>query len=480
MPDNCATTLAASISRNAARIAVEVPSLDAEITYGELRARAVGWAQAIPSHDRIWVLYLEKGLALYQLLAACFLHRISFCPLDAALPIARVQTVASQFANPIIITDSEACKTGCALDFEVMHLPSLDPPASRPPEGASIATSSESPHYFIATSGSTGTPRLVQVRHDATRPFIDWAVPFYRVDTRDAVGAFSSPGFDLSLVDFLTVLHGGGTLISVRTLRERLRPDHFVSEHEVTHWHSVPTMIPYLVEGADVSSVQCFTFCGEPLLRTHCESLRTAAPGARIINTYGPTEGTLFCSRYEVQDRDIAGGTFRSMPIGGPIPGWSFLFLRDGDWQRLVLLGENLATRYLGTSEGGFDAVDVLGTRLACFDTGDYFEFRAGEVCFGHRRDQMIKIQGNRIDLGEIADACARVGVRQPVVLPHRAAVVLFAEWAPDDREVVSRLQELLPAYAIPRRILRVDGMPRTSNGKIDRAALQQLLVPHS
>src|SRR5262249_15539874 len=155
-------------------------------------------------------------------------------------------------------------------------------------------SSNREANYFIATSGSTGKPKLVNVPHDRTIPFIEWAIEFYGIDNDCRWAQFSSIGFDLSLVDFLAVFCGGGTLVPLSSLVDRLRPARAVTRAKITHWHSVPSMIPYFLQDTSnlgqVTGCRVFSFCGEPFLRTHAESLAERYPGARIINTYGPTE----------------------------------------------------------------------------------------------------------------------------------------------------------------------------------------------
>jgi D-alanine--poly(phosphoribitol) ligase subunit 1 len=215
-------------------------------------------------------------------------------------------------------------------------------------------------------------------------------------------------------------------------------------------------------------------FCGEPLLRAHCERVRARAPHARIVNTYGPTEGTLWCTYHEVTDADIADPTLPSMPIGQAVPGWNLVYLPGDDGARLVITGAHLAEGYHGRTDPAFGTTTIGGHTFATFDTGDHFVFRNGRSCFSHRTDQMVKVNGNRVDLGDVTDACARVGVDQPVVVFDGTQLVLFVESTePFDAPVVlEQVRALLPGYAVPSRHHVVAQFPRTASGKIDRRAL--------
>ncbi len=433
--------------------------------------------KGLPRDGRPLLLYLQKSRVFYELLVSALLARRDFCPVDAAQPVERVIRIAQELRDPLVLVDDKQTAEeirvhgiDCRVVAELVE--PLDKQLA-PQELPSEAT----PHYYIATSGSTGRPKLVQVRHDATCAFTAWAIPFYRVNGSTRWAQFSSIGFDLTLVDVLTVLLGGGTLVAVTTEAERLRPDRFLIEHKISHWHSVPTMIPYLTRRRErtAPAVECFTFCGEPLLKSHCESLRQLAPQARVINTYGPTEGTLFCSFHEVGAGDLATSAPAAISIGQAIPGWNFVFLADESGLQLFLLGEHLAEGYLNSRADAFQAVEVQGREVGCFRTGDYFDLHGARYYFSHRRDGLVKVGGNRVDLGEVADACRRSGIDQPVLVHVNGEIVLCSEGAElDGRALVAALKERLPAYAIPRRIISMPTLPRNSNGKVDRQQLSR------
>lgn len=477
-----AATLHEAFVRYGDQRAVEIPAVEARLTYGRLWEEARAWADVLGPPDRPLVLYVHKTLDYYRLLACAFLYGYSVCLVDRSSPLGRLRRIVEQFAGPVLVTDdARAADALHASGVRTVRLPAGGRGASAaavaPP---SIGTSSaeqatQVPRYFISTSGTSGAPRLVDVRHDATLAFTAWSTRFYGCGPDTRWAQFSGNGFDLSLVDFLTVLRSGGTLVALTNSLERARPGRFIEEHGITHWHSVPTMIPYLLYGeADLASIECFTFCGEPLLRDSCLRLRRRAPGARLVNTYGPTEGTLFCSFHEVSAADLESDT-ATMPIGAPVPGWSFLFLPEQQTHRLVIAGEHLAEGYLQQQGGAFGTVTVGGESLRSFDTGDYFDLDGGAVRFSHRRDGMVKVRGNRVDVGEVADACAAYGVQQPVVVLREEELVLFHEDPHDrmdHRKLLAGLLERLPAYAAPSRIVAVAEIPRTANGKIDHSAL--------
>lgn len=452
------------------------------MSFSALSESAARWAAHLGDPDRPVVIHLAKSAAYYELAAAAFLHGRSFCPVDLRNPVARVDAIVGQLDGALVVTDQPDRATALrSLGHEV--LPVEAPPALAP--GATVAVGAD-PHYWISTSGTTGTPKLVAVAHDATVKFVDWSVPYYEVDPHTRWAQFSSIGFDLSIVDLLTALAGGATLVGVSTLAETARLNRFVTQHAITHWHSVPSVIGYLLRGAAPASLRMLSFCGEPLLRAQCVDLRRALPAARIVNTYGPTEGPLFCTAYEATDDDLADTELTTMPLGTPIPGWSLAFVDDDQGSRIVLLGEQLADGYHGRDDPAFGRVRLAGADLQSFDTGDYVRRHRHHLVFSHRRDRMVKVGGIRLDLGDVADACLRTGLDDVVVLLHDDQLVACYEGVDGERrpldaderpQRVDRLGELLPDYAVPARFVHVVTAPRNANGKIDRTALADWLA---
>jgi D-alanine--poly(phosphoribitol) ligase subunit 1 len=469
------TRLADAFERHADRVAYDVPSLGARATFAELRAGAASWAAMLGGLERPLVVHVDKGPVYYALLAHLFLDGRSFCPVDRVNPAGRVRQICEQLDGSVLLTDDPS--TAAALREHGIDVIDAATPTLEGIERTAAAHVSG--RYYISTSGSTGTPKLVEVRHNAVLPIVDWAVPYFDIRPGDRWAQFSSIGFDLSIADAVFAWNAGAALVGIRTLAEVARLDRVVARAGITHWHSVPSVVPYLArdEASDLSSLRMLAFCGEPLLRAHCERVRARAPEARIVNTYGPTEGTLWCTYHEVTDADIADATLPSMPIGQAVPGWNLVYARGTDGARLVIAGEHLAEGYHGRPDPAFGTAVIGGHTFATFDTGDHFVFRNGRACFSHRTDQMVKVNGNRVDLGDVTDACARAGLDQPVVVFDGTQLVLFVESATplDTSAVLDSLRSLLPAYAVPSRHHVVARFPRTASGKIDRRALLDL-----
>jgi D-alanine--poly(phosphoribitol) ligase subunit 1 len=463
-----------SLTKDRTRTVIEDASGQWSLTGAQLLADAAGLLDCLAEHaDRPLVIYLRKSPLYYAFLTCAFLYALDFCPLDAENPTRRVLDVADQLPGSMIVCDRQdvfarLCQhTDRCLNLEV---PQMDVERE-----AGTTRCANGACYYIATSGSAGTPKLVQVPHGRTLAFLDWAIPFYEVDEDTRWGQFCSIGFDLSLVDFLTVICGGGTLVSISAQMDRMRPARAVARSRLTHWHSVPSMIPYFLrepENADGLTCRLFTFCGEPFMREDAVRLAARYPGARIVNTYGPTEATLFCSFFEYKS-DSANFSDATLPVGQAIPSWNFVLMPEGDCFRLFILSDNIATGYVNVPSTQFTTVPLFGREMRAFDTGDYFRRVGTHLHFSHRKDMMVKINGLRIDLGEIESAAKRCGFLNPVAFVVDKIIVLSAEATVDAPQDVGALAEYLPRASMPATICLVSAHPRTVSGKLDRHAIR-------
>jgi D-alanine--poly(phosphoribitol) ligase subunit 1 len=473
--------LRTSLALYGSRTVVEEAAGQWRLDGNQILAAAAGVEEALrPYAHRRLIVYLHKEPVYYAFLASAFLNRLDFCPLDTENPIQRVLDVAEQLGDAVILCDS-------AETVDRFHERGIDCirivlPLVLSSAGPAAAPRDAQGHYYIATSGTTGLPKLVQVPHDRTMAFLDWAIPFYEVEPTTRWSQFSSIGFDLSLVDFLITLCGGGTLIALTSQMDRIRPARVLARASITHWHSVPSMIPYFLREPKPdapSGVRVFTFCGEPFLRTDADGLAERYPAARIVNTYGPTEATLFCSCFEYHGAAALALAEASLPIGQPIPGWNFLLLPDQDGSRLVILSHHLSEGYVGHGSEQFATMRLFESEMPAFDTGDYIRTAGTQLHFSHRKDLMVKVNGHRIDLGEIEAAGKHVGLVNPVAAVIGNRLVLAAEGNHGhEDDVRSKLGQFLPRASLPAEIRWVPAHPRALSGKLDRAAIRNAFGP--
>jgi D-alanine--poly(phosphoribitol) ligase subunit 1 len=237
-----------------------------------------------------------------------------------------------------------------------------------------------------------------------------------------------------------------------------------------------------------------FLFCGETLPNEVASALLDRFPDAEAWNTYGPTEATVATTSIRI-DREVLA-KHSPLPVGRAMPGTE-VFIRGEDGTRLTggergeitIAGPNVSPGYLGRDDltaRSFQSHDM--TRA--YRTGDWGRERAGLLFFEGRMDNQVKVNGFRIELGDLeSNLRALTGIADAVVLPVEkagridslAAFIIETERSTGSdferaARLKTRLAERLPAYMVPRKILFADSFPMTPNGKVDRRKLAEQL----
>ncbi len=361
----------------------------------------------------------------------------------------------------------------------------------------------ESAAYVVYTSGSTGEPKGVLVPHRAAAVHLAEIGREYGLSPEDRVLAFAAQTFDPFLEQVLAPLLVGASV----ALRgpDVWAPDEFAARVEalgLTVANVTPAYFAQLVSEPPVVAalrhgLRLVIVGGEALPPAAVLAWEEGGVGApRLLNAYGPTEAVMTATLYEAEGgRAAAWGA--AVPIGGGVCGRR-VYVLDARGEpvpvgvpgELYLGGECLARGYLGRPELTADRfvpdpfAEVLGARM--YRTGDRVRGRVdGELEFLGRIDSQVKVRGFRIEPGEIE---ARLR-EHPWV---REAVVVAREDAPGERRLVAycvgdeaaeagevdaqalrtHLGARLPEYMVPAAYVRLDRLPLTSSGKVDRRTL--------
>ncbi len=336
--------------------------------------------------------------------------------------------------------------------------------------------------YMIYTSGSTGKPKGVMIPHISVRALTEWLLELTQADRHDVFAHYASFSFDASVIDFTTALAAGA---AVCILDDATRKDMNALHHYFSGKHIAGVALPTqfgmtLLNEFEDLPLRFLIMGGEKM---------KAVPKHRtcIINGYGPTEFTV-CSSYHIVDPEQDGD---DIPIGRPVPNSisaiidpSGNLLPRGMTGELVLLGTQIARGYFHrpelTAERFTDAPFLSGQKM--YRTGDLARWdEKGELRYQGRIDNQVKLRGFRIEMGEIEAALAKYpGINDAVAdvrmisgLPHLAAYYVSAAEI-DEKALKSELAKSLAEYMVPELYLRLEKMPLTPNGKIDRKALPE------
>ncbi|MEA2754487.1 MAG: hypothetical protein QOJ54_776, partial [Aliidongia sp.] len=432
---------------------------------------------------------LDRSLDLPVALLGILKAGAAYVPLDPGYPTVRLRQIVEDAHLVAMVTHSDLrdrLPGGNRPAIEIDRLPAMTEPASLP-EIAPDALA-----YVIFTSGSTGRPKGVQIPHRALVNLL-WAMrdrPGLSAD--DTWLAVTTIAFDIAACEiFLPLITGARLLIATTAqaadARELLR---LLERERATVLQATPVTWEMLIEAGWQRSRPLKMLCGgEALPRRLANQLLDR--GGELWNMYGPTETTIWSAAYQVTGRK------GPVPIGGILANTQFYvvdrrggLVPPGAPGELAIGGDGVALGYLGRddlTEAQFrpDAFRPGGGRL--YRTGDIVRSRhPGEFEYLGRTDHQVKLRGFRIELGEIEAALlANPEIAEAVATLHRpdkgepalAAYVVMAN-SPHGaaRETMTLLRDQLgrslPKYMQPKFITLLDALPRTPNGKIDRAAL--------
>ena len=469
-----------------------VLAADELLSYAQLweRAGRVAWwlheRDARP--DDVIGVVVERGarhvVAIYGVLRS----GAAYLPIDPGWPPSRIAEVLGRAGVRIVLTQTDLADR---VDWPGgTQLLRVDQPLR--PAGGDIPeiTTPDNLAYVLFTSGSSGRPKGVQVEHRGLVNSLTDTAREHPLTPADRAIAVTAPHHDMSVFDLFGVLGAGGTLVvpDAAADRDAAHWARLVAEHGVTVWNSVPAMMEMLLaQRATLASLRLVFLGGDWIPLSLPATLRAAAGSAELVSVGGPTETTLWNIWHRVGELDP---DWRSIPYGTPIANTSYHLLdpllRDvpiGVIGELYCAGPGLARGYLGDaelSERSFPRHPRTGERL--YRTGDLGRQHAdGTIEFIGRADQQLKINGQRVEPGEIEAALrAHPSVRDAVVAGLRRAdrpgyQGLLAHVIADDpkplvADLRAHLSGLLPTPLIPATIQLVDEFPLTRNGKVDRS----------
>jgi pyochelin synthetase len=504
-----ADTLHGRVLRAAAATPAAPAVLDADGTldYATLVAHARAVAAALTAAgaatgDRVAV-HLPRGRGQVVGILGALLAGCVYVPLDYGVPDGRLDNIARRGALRFALVTADAGAAGAAERWErrgVRALPLPEAPASAPADAAGDpyeAHADAAPTaYVIFTSGSTGEPKGVVVSHAAVLGTVDAVDDELGLGAGDRVLSVSSIGFDLSVWDVFGPLARGGAVVMLGedTARDPAAWARLIGEHGVTVWNSAPALASLLAEeGVPAPGLRAFLLSGDWIPLALPPALGALAPGARVISLGGATEGAVWSIAHPVAAADLAG---RSIPYGRALRGQRVLVLDEAggpcsDWEigELHLAGGGVADGYAGDPERTAAAFLDHPVHGWTYRTGDRGRrLPGGTLEFLGRTDTQVKLNGHRVELGEIEHQLSRVpGVRRAAVCVRgegarrRPAgyVTLEPGTPPGWREAAwAALRDALPRYMVPDTIVALDEIPLTANGKVDRARLATLPDP--
>ncbi|MFJ9338728.1 amino acid adenylation domain-containing protein [Streptomyces sp. NPDC101733] len=475
----------------------------AELTYRELDAEAERLCAALRERGAapgtFVGLLLERSLALPVVLLAVLKSGAAYVPLDPEHPEPRVRSLLAESGIALVVADG-----AWARRLEGSEITVVRPGATATgPTGPAPGPAPADPAYMIFTSGSTGKPKGVVVSHRAIANRLLWMQEEYGLTPGERVLHKTPYTFDVSVWELFWPLLTGATLVLARPGGQR-DPGYLadlIHDEGVTTVHFVPAMLSVFLEdpsapvrAGGLTRVVC---SGEALPYEVQRRFFERLPGVELHNLYGPTEAAVDVTYWRCLPD--AGDT---VPIGRPIANMRTHVLDRrlaevplGVTGELFLEGVGLADGYHGrpelTAERFVEHTGHDGVTRRLYRTGDLARHRLdGALEYAGRTDHQLKIRGFRVEPGEIEAVLAEhPGVRDCAVLPRGERLVGYVVPVPAGRdaghaagpeglggpepaELARHARERLPEYMVPSAWVRLEALPLTANGKLDRAAL--------
>ncbi|UWU92925.1 non-ribosomal peptide synthetase/type I polyketide synthase [Bradyrhizobium sp. CB1015] len=474
------------------------------LTYGELaRISAVVAGDLQESGAGVGAriaVVIDKGWEQVAATIGAVRAGCAYVPVDPQWPIARLNDIAAIASIAAIVTVPEL---DASRDWPegIPRIVISDRTFERTTEWVDRGGDPDCLAYITFTSGTTGQPKGVMITHRAALNTICDINRRFAVGSADRVLALSALTFDLSVYDIFGLLEAGGAIVIPDEHAAR-DPAHWLAlatDAGVTIWNSVPALMQLLASQveqsakASLGNLRLVMLSGDWIPLDLASRVLAFAPKAQVVSLGGATEASIWSIFHVIEQVDPS---WRSIPYGRPLANQTLHVLDahlrprpDGVAGELYICGVGLAQGYFNNeteTAARFLTHPRTDTRL--YRTGDLGRWLPdGRIEFLGRIDSQVKINGYRIETGEIEKACCtHPAVRACVVVAsgqeRRArSLVLYACAKPGARIEIDRLKshlaERLPAYMVPATLVELPTLPLSANGKVDRARLPSSLA---
>lgn len=479
--------------------AVALSAEEQTMTYAELNEQANRLARHLQkngaAHQTVIAILADRTPELIVSLLAVLKAGAAYVPIDPDYPESRIQYMLKDSGATHLLTHSSFIGQAKGLGFAGTYLFADDQEILlMSSENLPLEAGLHDTAYIMYTSGTTGQPKGIMTTHSNIARVVK-NTNYLTISETDTLLSLSNSVFDGFTFDVYGALLNGAKLVLPKK-------DTILDMHELTELIKresisvmfVPTALFNLLVDEETDwmrSVRKVLFGGERASVQHVRKAFDVMGKGRLINVYGPTESTVFATYYPVDEAPPLEA--HSIPIGKPInQTGAYILSQQGQLQpigmvgELCLSGKGLAKGYLNrsdlTKEAFITHPFAAGERL--YRTGDLAYFRAdGLIEYAGRVDDQVKIRGHRIELTEIeAHLLMHPGVKQAALITDQhdtqqhtrllAYMTCEEEWKDKVEVIKSGLKEKLPAYMQPHELIRLEKMPLTPNGKVDKRQL--------
>lgn len=434
-------------------------------------------------------LVINDDLETYASIIALWMEGDCYVPLHPDWPMERCLDICEQVELDLVLDSSEKSRYENVQVLKTSKLEytldCLEPKQGVPDEELA---------YILFTSGSTGKPKGVQLSRKNLASFIDALFDIYPMDENDRCLQCFDLTFDLSIMSYLAPLLRGACVYTVP-------PDEIkyayigslIEDVHLTFALMAPSTIKYLrpyFDEMDCSSLKYSLFCGEALHEDVTKAWSECAMNAVIDNVYGPTEDTIFCSTYRFNRGSNNKSHNGVLSIGKPMKNCGMVVFDEqhnecavGEMGELCLSGPQLTMGYYKNEEKNKESFFIKdGVRW--YRSGDLcYKDEDGDIMYSGRLDHQAKIQGFRVELGEIEFHAKEFLVDKNVVCiafddkDGLTEIAMFIESVEfNTNELIAYMNSKMPSYMIPKRFFFVPAFPLNANDKTDKVKLKAMI----
>ncbi|MCW9133456.1 amino acid adenylation domain-containing protein [Bacillus paramycoides] len=478
---------------------IALSSKEGTLTYEELNKKSNQIAHmliksGVQSGDYVGI-FMKRSLDTVVSMVAILKAGAAYVPIDPDYPENRIQYIIQDSQAKVILMKEtpiifEGVQTASIYDSETYEVTDVKLPIH-----------CDDMAYMIYTSGSTGNPKGTMLAHRGVTNLCTWMQRQYELTEEDVFAQFPSFSFDASVWESFASLFCGGNLY-VLLEEERLSVEAFanaIHRGKVTSILALATIFvrqiaTYLTDEEiyKLASLKRIAIGGEMLpvevIKLWRERIGT---NVEIHNVYGPTECTVVTTTYRIPSQ--LNEEVASIPIGKPCANYQVMILDEnmnlcpiGVPGELYIDSVGLAKGYFNKPEKTFEAFvpNPLNPIVKIYKTGDIVRLlEDGNIEFLHRKDDQVKIRGHRIELGEIQSKISQNhNIKENAVFAKKSkegSQYLIAFYTTLNKkeipELVYQLQEQLPDYMVPSKLIYINELPLTPNKKIDVKKLAQL-----
>lgn len=436
-------------------------------------------------------LVANDDIETYAAIIALWLEGKCYVPVNPETPAERNRNVFKQAGISVVIDSS-----GQPLFPELNVIKSKEL-AFKEINLSPVDTPDDALAYIFFTSGTTGVPKGVPITRSNLAGFIK---AFFAMDIQmnnaDKCLQMFELTFDLSVMSYLAPLLKGACVYTIP--KDKIKFNYIAElfeDHQLTVALMVPSIIHYLrpyFDEIDCASMKYSLFCGEALPLDVTKEWAACIPNARIMNVYGPTEDTIFCTHYTYSRNADNKASNGLLSIGKAMQETYTIIVNDnnemlhpGEKGQLCLGGVQLTPGYWKNEEKNKEAffyIDYNGETTRFYKSGDLcVADKDGDIMYLGRVDSQIKVQGFRVELSEIEffakeylkkiNAVAIAFTNQI----HNTEIGMVIESDEfDTKELISYMKTKMPVYMIPTQLRFERSFPLNTNGKIDRKILKE------